>query len=224
MMKLKDMTILYVEDEKTILKINTKLLKTQFKEVYSASNGAEGLEKYNQYKNEIDLIISDISMPILNGLEMIEKIKQYNTSNIKFILTTSYTDTDYLLKAIEFGVFAYIQKPINISELFDKVSTEFEKDTKDKIVNLYDDFQYNYNDKKIIKDNDTIELTSDELFLLELLITNKDEILDYKILRSVNRKKPISMDSLRSTIKRIRQKTTNDLILTLSGVGYKINV
>jgi len=223
-MKLKDMTILYVEDEKTILKINTKLLKTQFKEVYSASNGAEGLEKYNQYKNEIDLIISDISMPILNGLEMIEKIKQYNTSNIKFILTTSYTDTDYLLKAIEFGVFAYIQKPINISELFDKVSTEFEKDTKDKIVNLYDDFQYNYNDKKIIKDNDTIELTSDELFLLELLITNKDEILDYKILRSVNRKKPISMDSLRSTIKRIRQKTTNDLILTLSGVGYKINV
>lgn len=225
MMDLKNITILYVEDEHTIRKANATLFKSEFKNVYTAINGAEGIERFEQYKDEIDLIVSDISMPIMNGLDMIEKIKIiYGTKNIKFMLTTAYTDKDYLIKAINLGVFGYIEKPINVSILFEKVNEIFSKDNTLEIVDLYDNFQYFFNEKIVKKEHRVIRLTSDEALLLELLINFKDEILDYKTLQSANGSKPISMDALRSTIKRIRQKTNNDLIITLSGVGYKINL
>ena len=73
---LKNVTILYAEDEKDLREVTHQILKGFTKKQYVAQNGQEGLELFKKYENEIDLIITDVNMPILNGLDMIKEIKK----------------------------------------------------------------------------------------------------------------------------------------------------
>lgn len=126
---LKDQRVLFVEDEELAREKLAKLLTKLFKEVVLASNGLEGFEKFQKSKitNErIDLIISDINMPIMNGLEMLEKIREID-SFIPLIFTTARSETDNLLKAIDLNVSNYIIKPIDTSLLVRKITEVCEK-------------------------------------------------------------------------------------------------
>lgn len=99
---LKDLRVLFVEDEELAREKLAKLLSKLFKEVVLASNGLDGLEKYQKSKatnEKIDLIISDINMPILNGLEMLERIRAIDPY-VPLIFTTARSETDNLLRAI----------------------------------------------------------------------------------------------------------------------------
>ena len=109
---LKNITILYVEDEETITE-QMKLFFSRFvKEIYVAKNGLEGIELFNKFKP--DIIITDIQMPKMNGLEM---IRQINSKNIPIIITTAFSDADYFLEAIELKVDKFVIKPINLVDL-----------------------------------------------------------------------------------------------------------
>ena len=112
---LKDLRVLFVEDEELAREKLAKLLSKLFKEVVLASNGLDGLEKYQKSKatnEKIDLIISDINMPILNGLEMLERIRAIDPF-VPLIFTTARSETDNLLRAIDLNVSNYIIKPID---------------------------------------------------------------------------------------------------------------
>jgi diguanylate cyclase (GGDEF)-like protein len=117
---LKDVVILYVEDEDDIRNEVVESISFLVGEIIVATNGAEGLEKYNQHNDKIDLIISDILMPKLNGIEMIKKIRAID-HNIPIILTTAFSDTEYLREAIELSVDSYVLKPIDIEELYNAI-------------------------------------------------------------------------------------------------------
>ena len=126
---LKNQTVLFVEDEELAREKLAKLLSKLFKEVILASNGLEGLEKYEKSKitnEKIDLIISDINMPIMNGLEMLEKIREID-SFVPLIFTTARSETDNLLKAIDLNVSNYIVKPIDTTILVKKITEVCEK-------------------------------------------------------------------------------------------------
>jgi len=110
---LKDFKVLYVEDDENVREETTQLLKLIFSHIDTAVNGAEGLEKYS--KNSYDLVITDIAMPVMNGIEMIRKIKKIN-ENQKFIIMTAYNDVNFLLESIELGVDGYIIKPIELNK------------------------------------------------------------------------------------------------------------
>jgi len=112
----KNITILYVEDEEIIRDVIINVLDSMFKEFIIATNGLEGVEKYKQYQDKIDLIVTDINMPKLNGLDMLAQIKQINPF-IPMIITTAHDDIDFLHKAIEVGVTGYVTKPIDIRKL-----------------------------------------------------------------------------------------------------------
>ena len=104
---LKNITILYAEDEKSLRLITLNILKGFTKKQYVAENGLEGLELFKQNEEEIDLIITDVNMPQMNGLEMIKEIKQINP-NIPIIVATAFSNTEYLsLEAIDIGVDKY---------------------------------------------------------------------------------------------------------------------
>jgi len=118
---LKNVTILYAEDEKDLREVTHQILKGFTKKQYVAKDGAEGLELFKKYENEIDLIITDVNMPILNGLEMIKKIKQINF-NIPIIVATAFSNKEYLLDAIDIGVDKYVLKPIDIAKLLQVMS------------------------------------------------------------------------------------------------------
>ncbi len=108
-------SILYVEDEDYIRSNMVRSLERRVKKIYSAANGLEGLESFKRY--EPDLVITDIKMPVLNGLEMIKKIRKLK-EDTKFIMLSAHSDTSSLLEAIEIGVQGYILKPFQTQKLF----------------------------------------------------------------------------------------------------------
>ena len=118
--EIKNLSILYVEDDIEIQNTFGDLLKKIFSKIQICSNGVEGLSAFQNAQSSFDFIISDIEMPEMNGLEMIERIKEID-STIPCILTTAHGEFDYFMKANEIGVFRYIQKPIDIDELLEAI-------------------------------------------------------------------------------------------------------
>lgn len=133
---LKQLTILFIEDDEITRTQLEKMLNRLFKKVIVANNGLDGYEKYQEDKvgeNKIDLILSDINMPIMNGIEMLEKIR-VNDSSIPVIFSTARTETEYLIKAISLGVEYYVLKPMNIEDTLNKIEKICEKKYYQKLI------------------------------------------------------------------------------------------
>ncbi len=118
---LKNITILYAEDEVALREITLNILRGFTKKQFVAENGAQGLDLFKQNESEIDLIITDVNMPIMNGLEMIREIKKTNP-HIPIIVATAFSNTEYLLEAIDIGVDKYVLKPIDMKKLLQLMS------------------------------------------------------------------------------------------------------
>lgn len=114
--ELKNITLLYVEDDVLIREQTQIILTKLFKKVFCADDGQNGLELFKEHQNEIDVIVTDINMPNMNGLEMIEQINILKSA-IPTIVTTAHTDSNYLINAIDLNVDKYIAKPIQIKDL-----------------------------------------------------------------------------------------------------------
>jgi len=112
---LKEFTLLYVEDDNDMQEYMSSLLENEVKEFYKAYNGKEGLKLFDDKKP--DIIISDINMPVLNGLEMSRKIKEINQDQIIIILS-SLSDIQVIKDAIDINIDGFINKPINDIETF----------------------------------------------------------------------------------------------------------
>jgi CheY-like chemotaxis protein len=108
----KKLVVLYVEDEEDIRHQMLGMLQILFNEVDVACDGFDGLEKF--HKRSYDLIITDIQMPNMNGLDMIEHIRMNNTE-IPIIITTAFSDQDYFIRSIDLKIDKYLLKPIEES-------------------------------------------------------------------------------------------------------------
>ena len=96
---LKNISILYVEDESDVREFTSKLLSSLLKNVFTAENGQDGLDLYKENINTIDLIVTDINMPKMNGIAMCEKIRELN-KEIPIVVTSAHNDTDFLKKLL----------------------------------------------------------------------------------------------------------------------------
>jgi len=112
---MKSLVVLYVEDEDDIRDGLSRFLRRRFAQVDTASNGQEGLDKFKQ--GRYDVVITDIRMPKMDGLEMAKQIKEI-AMDIPVIAVTAFSETDYFLRAIELGIDSYVKKPVNMDELF----------------------------------------------------------------------------------------------------------
>lgn len=121
---LKFLTLLYVEDEEQARDVLANILSKIFKNVLTAANGEEGLELFKKSlssKDSIDLIISDINMPIMNGLDMLENIRNLN-SDVPTIFLTARDEINNILKAIDLNITNYIMKPVQTDVLIKKIT------------------------------------------------------------------------------------------------------
>ena len=115
---LENITVLYIEDDISISEEIVFFLSRKVKSVHVAYNGKEGLESFKKYKP--DIIVTDVEMPELNGLEMIKEIKKLDKKT-PMIITSAFSETSKLLQAIELGVDNYLIKPINLKTLLAKI-------------------------------------------------------------------------------------------------------
>ena len=111
---LRTLSVLYVEDEDEIRAELAVFLRRRVATVHLAANGQAGLDAFTQYQP--DLVISDIRMPVMNGLEMAERIRAVSPA-IPIIITTAFEETSYFKKAIDLGVDKYVTKPLNLDIL-----------------------------------------------------------------------------------------------------------
>lgn len=128
---LKKFTLLYVEDDDVIRVELSQLLSNFFSMVHVAKNGKEGLRTFLENQDEIDLILTDLNMPELNGIEMIKKIRTID-NKIPIIFATAHSDSDFLAEAIKLRVQEYIVKPIDVRYLLSLFN--------DIVSNLYQEF------------------------------------------------------------------------------------
>ena len=110
-----DITVLFVEDNEAILILYNRLISKRVRQFYPAVNGKEGLELFGKYRP--DLVITDISMPIMDGLEMIKRIKEIDPE-IKVIVMSAHSNQEYFLEAIDLSVNGYLIKPVDTKKLY----------------------------------------------------------------------------------------------------------
>lgn len=113
---LKTASLLYVEDEEDIREQMSHFLKKRVGRLYTASNGREGLNVFE--RSRPDVVLTDIKMPVMNGLEMTEAIRDIDP-DVPVIVTTAFNEQDYFMKAIETGIDKYVLKPVKPDELME---------------------------------------------------------------------------------------------------------
>jgi len=111
---LENLTLLYVEDSKSSREMTTMILELFFREVIIGVDGEDGLNKFKE--NNIDIVIADINMPKLNGLELCSKIKDMN-SEIPLIILSAHNEQSFIDESKAIGVDNYLFKPIDIKKL-----------------------------------------------------------------------------------------------------------
>jgi YesN/AraC family two-component response regulator len=117
-MLLENLTILYVEDDQDTQRLIKRILDSSAKEVYVASDGEEGLALYKERRP--DIVLTDICMPKMDGLEMSEKIKEV-CSTQPIGIFTAFDDPEYLKKASELDIGTYIIKPFDRKQFFNSL-------------------------------------------------------------------------------------------------------
>ena len=117
-------SILVVEDDKDVCKVLTLAISRKFPEVttYAAENGKMGVDLFKEHRPE--MVITDINMPVMDGIQMAREIKAIK-ADTRFIVLTAYSNKSYLLKFNEIGCCAYMLKPIEFGKLFDAIENCF---------------------------------------------------------------------------------------------------
>ena len=217
-----NLSILYVEDEAMIRQNAVEYLSRHFKKVLEAEDGFEAIKVYHD--NKPDIIISDIKMPRMNGLEMARKIRQEDKTT-PIIIATAHTETDYLLKAVELQLIKYIVKPITSAKLAVALSLAHEHLSQSNIMRITKGTLYDTLNKVLIIDKRIIKLTKNELLLLDLLIKNHQRTVTYQEIENlIWTDKGMSIDALRSLVRGLRKKLQGEFIENVSGIGYRCNI
>ena len=221
---LKSITLLYIEDEPLIRKNALEYLSRYCAIVYEAEDGKKGYEVYK--REQPNLIITDIQMPKLSGLELAEKIRQED-KNTPIIITTAHTDTEYLLKAVELQLVKYVVKPITSDKLKGALALaceSLEEKQKKSIVYLDDTLYYDILNQSLFRDKELIKLTHNEQLFFDFLVKNRIRAITYEEIESlIWAYEGMSMDALRSLVRSVRKKLGGDFISNISGVGYRLS-
>lgn len=220
--KLKNLRILYAEDEDGIRKNILKTLRYYTKEVYEAKNGKEALELYLEKKP--DIILSDIHMPLMDGISFIKEVRK-NDKTTPVVMITAHTEKKYLLEAVELHMEKYMVKPINTKMLFETLGKCIESLNINEVIKLEcdEDYSYDFGIKKLKYKGEVIVLNKKEIRFMELLINNQNRVVKYEEIQDRVWQDQIMTDgALRSVVLHLRKKLPTNIINNLSGIGYKI--
>ena len=215
---LKGLKVLLVEDEDKLASLLKNAIGDSFYSFTLAKDGQEGLEKFLSISP--DIIITDIMMPRLTGLEMAKEVRKID-ENIPIIILSAFSESDKFLDAIDIGVVKYFIKPFDPDELLDYIQSVGEK-LGSRLIELSEGFSFNLTTKNLYKNSRYVALSKNENRFVQLLL--ESHIVDEEMIKkSIWENEEVSSDRLRTFIRRLRAKTSKDLVLNIKGQGYQIN-
>jgi YesN/AraC family two-component response regulator len=169
--------LLYIEDEDEIRKEYADYFSIFFDTIYEACDGEDGWEKYIRYKP--DIIIADISMPKLNGLDLVKKIRK-GDKKTQIIMLTAHSDEEKLFTAIGLNLVEYILKPMSRKKIKDTISKAIAniEDENGNMLFLDKDISWDKESSSLYHNGDVIALSKQERRLMELLVRDKNHAID----------------------------------------------
>jgi DNA-binding response OmpR family regulator len=221
------MTLLYVEDDEELRVQFVRVLKPRFKQVYEAADGAQALEKYEQYHP--DMMLVDINLPKIDGLEVIERVRK-NDKDTPIVILSAYSDEEKLLKAIKLGLSDYLVKPVlhkKLLDLLEEMALKYEDKKEEKdLISLQNGYFWKKEEKILSHNNEIIPLTKREIILLDFLVEQLNKIVTYEVIEKLIWEDKDDVDyysSLSHLLKRLRKKLPEELIENIYAEGYRIH-
>jgi two-component system KDP operon response regulator KdpE len=222
--------ILVVDDDPAILRLLSTNLKARGYGVITATDGDEALEAVQ--KDFVDLIILDIMMPRLDGVQVCRRIREW--SDIPIIILSARGDENDKVKCLELGADDYLTKPFGIAELMARINTAFRhrgdaQAAPSQSVFKCDGLEINFAKRRVTIKGKPVTLTPTEYSLLQQLAVNSDKVLTHSmLLHSVwGNEYSSEKEYLRVFVGRLRRKLEPDpkhprYIHTIPGVGYHL--
>jgi DNA-binding response OmpR family regulator len=220
----KNIKVLYVEDDEVARENGMEYLENFFEQIYEASDAIIALQLYEKYQP--DIIITDIQMPKLNGLEFVKRIRQKDKKT-QIIIITAFCDKDYLLSAIELGLVKYLVKPVREKEFEEALflCVDSLENNQSNIIQLDSNTSFDIFNKNLVVNDEIVKLRTKELAFLELLLKNKNRYVSYSEIENfVWDDGVMTKDALKTLVKNLKTKIPKNLIMNLTNSGYKIDV
>jgi len=219
---LENLTLLYAEDDADVRKNVLGYLELLFKDIILAKDGEEAFDIY--YEKRPDIILTDIDMPKMSGIEFIKKVRE-NDNSTPAIILSAHTNTDYLLDAVELHVTKYIVKPF-VGDNFIQAIEHIYK-SSNKTVKINDELSYSYLNKTLVGENSKSVFSKKESRLFELLLDHPKTLVSYSEIENhvwCDFEDVMTSENLRTLMKGIRKKLPADMIKNVSGTGYIIDL
>jgi len=221
---LKNLNILYVEDEEVIIDKYAYFLEENCNELFIARDGEEAYRIYKEKK--VHLIIMDLLIPKISGIVLAKKIREEG-SEVPMIALTAHSDREILLDIVDLNFSSYLIKPVLRSDVMNALEKISKKIGGGQSIPLPYDCLWDTKSKTLFWNDESVFLTRRELKLFELLVEKNgipcsdDEIFFYVWGNEFD--KIITNSSIRTLVKNLRKKIPTELIKNQYGVGYKIN-
>ncbi len=215
---LKDIKVLLVEDEENLARLLKEAIGDNFHSFIIATDGINGIELFK--KTKPDIVITDIMMPRLSGLDMAKELKRINPK-IPIIILSAFSEKEKLFSAIDIGITKYFLKPFDTDELLDYIKSITPK-LSNKLVKLNDGFVFNKTTNSLYKKDRYVPLSKNETKFLLLLLDNQNRVVDDIIIKETLWGENVSDERVRTFIRRFRAKTSKKLIKNVKGVGYQL--
>ena len=217
--QLSNYNVLYAEDDAGVRKNVAEMLTLLFKEVYVACDGEEAYQLFEEHIP--DIVITDIKMPRLSGIELAKKIRKKD-ENTQILIISAHTQVDYMLEAVELSLIRYIVKPITETKLFEALERFLEIQKSIGIIDIAHGWVYDSANKVIRHETIEYELTKKESSLLELLLSKRSVLTYEEIEMELWPDEYMSLNALRLLMKNFRKKLPKDYLKNIQGIGYKL--
>ena len=216
------MYVLLIEDNQNIIDGLKYSLEQEDYEVFICTNVADTIEFLKENKT-VDIAIIDVSLPDGDGFDLYQNyIKE---KNIPSIFLTAKDSEDDVVKGLELGASDYMTKPFSTRELLARIKRNIMKHKNEAIISI-DDVSFDFDKMEVSKDGKVIPLTRLELKILHLLFTNLGKVVrrDYIIEKIWEwTSNDVNDNTVTVYMKRIREKIGVNIIITIKGIGYRID-
>lgn len=233
----KKFSILFVEDYDELRENTREILNKFFENAHSAANGEEALKQYKDFyakeSKYYDIVLSDIQMPRLNGVELVEQIYAINPHQT-VVMLSAHDDAKYLVPLINLKIEQFIKKPIDYQDLLGVLQKTTKKlilkneqqsyFVPSSLVKLHETCTFDKETDILQVDNTIIPLTKYEILFLQILtnsvgkIYSNEEITAYYVASDEN------LDTLhvRKLVSKLRKKLSSNCIESVYGIGYRV--